>query len=110
VSDWREEEVANEVRARDRNEWIRHAEDGVAAGHDSAGYGCECGYGGCTSVLSLTRREYERVRVDATHFAIAPNHENPEIELVVFENDRFAVIEKLLEMPRRMARESDPRN
>ena len=72
-------------------------------------YVCECSYGACTAVLALTRAEYEGVRAEGTHFAIAVNHENPEIDRIVSENERFAVVEKFLAMPRRLARESDPR-
>jgi hypothetical protein len=38
------------------------------------------------------------------------DHENPEFEVVLTQNDRFAVVEKLLEMPRRLARDTDPRS
>lgn len=110
MADWREEEVANEVASRDRNESILHANDDLAFLRERDEYACECGHGACGDVVSLTRAEYEAVRLDATHFAIYPNHENPEIEAVVSQNDRFAVVEKLLEMPRRMARDTDPRN
>jgi hypothetical protein len=109
MRDWREQEVVNEVETRDRNEWILHANDEFAAGHASDEYACECGYGPCTDIMSLTRAEYEGVRVDPTHFAIFPDHENPESELVLFQNERFAVIEKLLRIPRRIARDTDPR-
>ena len=109
MRDWREEEVVNEVKSRERNEWIQRANDELDAGHGADAYACECGYGPCTDVVTLTRAEYEGVRIDATHFAISLDHENPEFELVVFQNDRFAVVEKLLQMPRRIARDTDPR-
>ena len=109
MTDWREEEVGNETRSRDRNEWIMHANDDFFPGHPADTYACECGYGPCADVMTLTREEYEGVRLEATHFAIAPDHENPEFELVVSQNERFAVIEKLLRMPRRLARDTDPR-
>jgi hypothetical protein len=110
MDDWREEEVENEVRARDRNEWILQANDDFSAVHGSNQYACECGYRLCSDILTLTREEYEGVRVDSTHFAISLNHENPEFELVVFQNERFAVIEKLTRIPRRIARDTDPRH
>jgi hypothetical protein len=109
VTDWREEEVGNEVRSRDRNEWIMHTNDDFAPRHASDEYACECGYGPCTDVMTLTREEYEGVRLEPTHFAIFPDHENPEFEFVLFQNDRYAVVEKLLRMPRRIARDTDPR-
>jgi hypothetical protein len=59
--------------------------------------------------MTLTREEYEDVRLDATHLAIFPNHENPEFELVMSQNERSAVVERLSRMPRRIARDTDPR-
>jgi hypothetical protein len=109
VSDWREQEVANEVRSRDRNEWIETASTNFEALRPIEEYVCECSDRACRTVLSLTRAEYEDVRTDGLHFAIAVNHENPEIDRVVSENERFAIVEKFLEMPRRMARATDPR-
>jgi 3,4-dihydroxy-2-butanone 4-phosphate synthase len=109
MADWREEEVANELRSRDRNEWIETASTRYEAVRTLEEYVCECSYRACASVLTLTRAEYEGVRADGTHFAIAINHENPEIDRVISENERFAVVEKFLAMPRRMAHDANPR-
>jgi hypothetical protein len=109
VDDWREREVRNEMRSRDRNEWIETASTDYEAIRSIERYVCECSFADCTSVLALTRAEYEGVRAEGTHFAIALDHENPEIDRVVSENERFAVVEKFLRMPRRLALESDPR-
>jgi hypothetical protein len=102
-------EVTNEVRSRARNERIGVADatKGVPRRIDT--YVCDYSYRTCTSVLGLTRDEYEGVRAEPTHFAIALNHENPEVDRVVSENERLAVVEKFLEMRRRVARETDPR-
>lgn len=99
----------NEVQSRERNETTGRANDARALLRDRGEYACECGYGACASLIYLSHAEYEGVRLEATHFAIAPDHENPEFESVVSQNDRFAVVEKLLEMPRRIARDTDPR-
>jgi len=109
MDDWRMAEVRNEVRSRDRNEWIENASTQVEGVRTIEEYVCECSFRACTSVLQLSRAEYEGVRADATHFAIALNHESPEVDRVVSENARFAIVEKFLEMPRRLARETDPR-
>jgi hypothetical protein len=37
------------------------------------------------------------------------DHENPEIDLVISENERFAAVEKLMGMPARIARAANPR-
>jgi hypothetical protein len=109
VDEWREREVRNEVHSRDRNEWIETANNRYQAHRATEVYVCECSDGGCTVVLTLTRAEYEGVRARGTHFAIALDHENPEVDRVVSENERFAVVEKFLTMPRRVALETDPR-
>jgi 3,4-dihydroxy-2-butanone 4-phosphate synthase len=109
VIDWREREVANEVRSRARNEWIETASTDYATIRPLEEYVCECSHPACASLLALTRLEYEGVRSEPTYFAIAVNHENPEIDRVVSENERFAVVEKFWEMARRMVRETDPR-
>ena len=109
VGDWREREVRNEVHSRDRNEWIETASTDFEALRPIEEYVCECSYRGCPSVLALTRDEYEGVRAEGTYFAIALNHENPEIDRIVSENERFAVVEKFLHMPRSVALETDPR-
>ena len=106
---WREQEVRNEVRSRDRNEWIQTASQRFQARRPTEQYVCECSYPGCAFVLTLTHAEYEGVRARGTHFAIALDHENPEVDRVVSENERFAVVEKFLEMPRRVALQTDPR-
>ena len=99
----------NEVDARERNETYGRANDPRLMLRDRAEYFCECGYAPCDSLIYLSHPEYEDVRSHATYFAIAPDHENPEFEAVIAYNDRYAVVEKLLEMPRRIARDTDPR-
>ena len=107
--DWREDAVTYELRSRDRNEWIEHANDEFGDDNPADNYVCECSFPGCPSLLKLTREEYEGVRAVGTHFAIALDHENPEIDRLISENPRFAVVEKFLADGRRMSLQSDPR-
>ena len=72
-------------------------------------YVCECGDAGCSAPIRLTRSEYEAIRSEPTRFALALNHENPEIDSLITENERFATIEKSFGTPSRIARASDPR-
>jgi hypothetical protein len=106
---WLEQEVVNEVDARRRNEWIEETNDRNGAGDGSARYACECSDADCTALIILSRDEYEAVRGDGTHFAIAINHENPLIDRLVSEFDRFAVVQKCFRVGRRIAGESNPR-
>ena len=109
VDDWRERAVRNEVRSRERNEWIESASNGFLGHRPIEDYRCECSDGSCVSLLALTRREYDAVRADATHFAIALDHENPAIDRVVRRNDRFVVVETFLETHKRLVLRTDPR-
>jgi hypothetical protein len=108
--DWREQEATNETIFREMNEWTEEANDarlGMDRGPDM--YLCECSDRSCTEPISLTRAEYEGIRSEAVRFAIAVDHENPEIDKVLFENERYATVEKFYGVPARIARETDPR-
>lgn len=108
MSDWRIREVANETRSRELNEWIEDAADAAPA-TSTTSYVCECSDGGCITRIDLTRTEYEGVRAHSTRFAIALDHESPEIDVVIAEHIGFSVIRKLPGLPSRLAMASDPR-
>jgi hypothetical protein len=105
--DWREQEVVNETRSREINEWIdesNKSSPGVAEP-----FVCECSDGACMSTITLTHLEYEEVRADGTHFAIATDHETPDLDVLLSQRVGFAIIRKLPGMPARLATASDPR-
>ena len=107
MDDWRTEEINNQIRFRSANEAIEAADDEVV--HRSREtYICECSDANCTAPILMTRFEYESVRV-ATNFAIAPNHENPELDRVLDEYERFSRISILPGVYARIAVDSDPR-
>jgi hypothetical protein len=70
---------------------------------------CECSDGTCRRVIMLTRLEYESVRAYGARFAIALNHENPELDQVLEQNERFATSEKLPGSGMRRAFAMEPR-
>jgi hypothetical protein len=70
---------------------------------------CECGDANCTEKITLTRREYEQVRSDATQFAVALGHELPEIEDTLVGTERFLVVRKHPEEAD-IAQKTDPRS
>ena len=77
MSEWRDQEVRNESRSRERNEWIAETRGSLALDLLAAEvYVCECSDPACGARISLTRIEYEDVRGYPTHFAIATDHEN----------------------------------
>ncbi len=95
-SSWRARESEKQIRTREQNE--------TATGD----FRCECGDGACTTLIALTPPEYAAVRAYATHFAMAPNHENPESEQVLEEHPLYAVVETVTPDATRRARRSDP--
>jgi hypothetical protein len=108
--DWRMAEARNQTTFRAMNEWTR--EDLVRRGEDGAGrdiYLCECGDGTCTAPISLGPTEYEAVRSEPTWFAIAVDHENPELDSVLVEYERYTLVDKTFGPAARLARASDPR-
>jgi hypothetical protein len=108
MEDWKSHEVRTELERRARNEWIHETSDSFSAHIQFETYVCECGDAVCEQQVKMTRQEYESVRADGTHFALAIDHENPEIDRLLVENGRFAIVEKLGEAAR-MAQESNPR-
>ena len=109
MSDWRDTEVRNEARSRDRNEWIEDIRSVMGDEAATDVYVCECGDPACAERINLTRPEYEAVRGYSTRFAIAVDHENPEIDQLVSEGGRFSVVQKIAGRPARIARQTDHR-
>jgi hypothetical protein len=109
VDSWQRVEVENEARFRERNERARADHDAAGTDHLWEVYVCECGDATCSDPITMTRAEYEGVRAEATHFALATNHENPELDLVLVEYDRYTVVDKRLREAARIAFATDPR-
>ncbi len=111
MTGWRDQEVRTESRSRDRNEWIVETRGAVAFEHEAIElYVCECSDPACLARIGLTGPEYEAVRGYPTRFAIATDHENPEVDQLVSEGSRFTVVEKIAGDPARIARETDRRH
>jgi len=72
-------------------------------------YLCECSDRRCADPIGMTRPEYEAVPAVPVRFAIALDHENPEIDRVLIEKPRLATVEKFNGAGARIARASDPR-
>jgi hypothetical protein len=108
--DSRQQRVAkNEALFRQVNERIEEINEELAGGSESD-FLCECGDDNCTEPVRLTLAEYEEVRSHPTHFAIAVGHEVVDVERVLLENNRFAVVEKFSGEAERVAVETDPRS
>jgi hypothetical protein len=108
--DTRQQRVAkNEALFRRVNERIEEINE-VLAGDSKSDFLCECGDDDCTAPVSLTLLENEAVRTNPTHFLIARGHEVVDVEKVIRETDRYAVVKKFAGEAERIAVETDPRS
>ena len=104
----REERLAlNEAAARDINERLEKAHPTEPGRYIRMV--CECGREVCDRVIAITVEEYEQIRSDAVQFVVVLDHVIGDIERVVFETDRFAVVAKREGMPAELAVQEDPR-
>ena len=106
---WRRQEATEQARRRKTNESIEGSmqRTGRCAANS---FFCECCDPRCDQTLTATIQEYESVREWPTHFLVAANHENPEVECVVLETKRFAVVETLAGEASKVALRTDPRS
>jgi hypothetical protein len=97
----------NEAIFRGVNESIMGLESGWDAAVELAQFVCECGDDTCRERIELSLDEYAQVRADGTQFALVPGHEAPDVESVVLETDRYAVVRKREGGPAELARRLD---
>jgi 5-bromo-4-chloroindolyl phosphate hydrolysis protein len=71
---------------------------------------CECGYETCVSIIALTKDEYERIRSDPRQFCVLEEHVIQDVEAIVEEADRFAIVAKRQGAPAEIAIRTDPRS
>jgi hypothetical protein len=95
--DERERRMAqNEALFREVNERVNDVAGAVRDDTTSTfEYLCECSNTDCTFRIELTRAEYEEIRSEPTQFAVRPDHYIPEVERVVSENPRYAIVRKI---------------
>jgi hypothetical protein len=109
--DSRQQRVAkNEALFRQVNERIEEINEKREAVQSESDFLCECGDDDCTAPVSLTLAEYEEIRSDPTHFLIAHGHEVVDVETVIRQTDRYAVVKKFAGEAQRIAIETDPRS
>jgi len=98
----------NEAASREFNEEIEEVYEGEPPSN-RLDIVCECALRMCERTIDITMAEYQDVRSDPRQFAIVPDHFIGDIERIVFENDRFAVVAKREGTPADVARDQDPR-
>jgi hypothetical protein len=98
----------NEALFRNVNERIEDVSTALAPDDVPMEFLCECDDTDCLEKVSVTQAEYEAIRAVATQFVVLPGHEDPDIERVVQQTERFLVVEKEGQAAHD-AEESDPR-
>jgi hypothetical protein len=63
----------------------------------------------CVEVIELSIAEYEAIRSSSVQFPVKPGHDYPQFERVVEEHEHYAVVEKVGEAARIVAK-LDPRS
>jgi hypothetical protein len=98
----------NEAIAREINEGIEEAMASVSPeGH--VRMVCECGLPDCELLIAITVSEYEDARRDARRFVVVKDHVIADVERIVAETERYAVVEKREGTPAKIAGGSNPR-
>lgn len=109
MTDWHDIAARHQTLVRDANERISANSETANQSDGAERFNCECDDLACVEMVSLTTREYGFVRSSPTRFVIATNHEDPQVENLVTENARFAIVETLPGTSSRIALRSDPR-
>ena len=84
----------NEALFREVNERIEDVSQTVPPDEKRTEFLCECDNKDCAEKISATRAEYEAVRAVGTRFIVTPGHEDPDVEHIVLQNERFLVVQK----------------
>jgi 5-bromo-4-chloroindolyl phosphate hydrolysis protein len=108
VSSRAERVARNESTTREINEQIEQAHQ-AAPSEGHLRVLCECGREECDRLIAMTLAEYESVRADPRQFAVAHDHVLADLEQVVAETDRYAVVAKREGTPAAVAVQEDPR-
>jgi hypothetical protein len=108
VSSQEERVARNESTTRAINEDIERAHQS-ASPREHVRVLCECRWVDCDRVIAITLAEYESVRADPRQFAVVHDHVMADVEQVVQETDRYAVVAKRAGTAAAVAIEEDPR-
>ena len=102
------EEIArNEAFFRAVNEGIAEASEKFES--EEAEILCECGDAHCTHRLEVPLEEYEGVRQHPTRFLVRRGHVEHELEHIVRQRRRYAIVNKVDRVAARVVKRLNPR-
>jgi hypothetical protein len=61
---------------------------------------CECADEKCRERISLTPKEYAEQHRNSSQFILMPGHHIPTVERIVFEGDKYIIVEKYMTPPK----------
>jgi hypothetical protein len=99
----------NEAIFRELNERIEQLAETFGIEEQQLDLVCECADGTCTERIAMTRKEYEDLRSESTHFAVFPGHEVLDVESLVARRAAYNVVRKREGTPAAIAEQTDPR-
>jgi hypothetical protein len=99
----------NETLFREINERLEGLNKTFSELTDKIEFVCECADGTCIERFPMDVAAYERLRADATTFAVKPGHELPDMEEVIEEHGHYLVVRKQAGEAVVMAVVEDPR-
>lgn len=89
-----ERRVRNQALFREVNNRILDVNDSFEdEGHVESF--CECSDLACDVRVELSATEYRQLRADPTHFVTTPGHLEPTVDRVVFEGERYWIVETM---------------
>ncbi len=104
----RSDNARNEAFFRAVNEGIAEASERFES--NEAEFLCECGDAHCMHRIEVPLDEYENVRAHPTRFVVRHEHVEPEVEEVVRERRRYAIVEKVDRAAAAIVRRLNPRS
>ena len=99
----------NQSLFREVNERLQALADTFEWISETASFTCECADTSCVEQMQLTASEYEEVRSKPNRFAVLPGHVYSDVEQTVYENPRYAIVEKI-GAAAKVAQAHDPRS
>jgi hypothetical protein len=100
----------NEAVFRSVNERIQEVAHAFQLSSEPLDLICECGNASCVERITLTPAEYEELRSNSHHFAVAPGHEELDVETVVAKRRGYVIVAKNSGIPEQIAEQTDPRS
>ena len=94
-------DLEREIRAARNESLFRSLNERMDLVHQGASdeerieYFCECALPSCASMVELSPREYEHVRMAGDRFLVMPRHVVRDIENVLEEHSAYWIVEKV---------------